>query len=323
MDTHRLKYFLRIAEEGSITRAAEMLGIAQPALSRQLQMLEADLGVELFRRTRRGVELTDAGERLRASTAAPLRQLDLAVKYAASPLARLKRNMLLGLPETAVDLLAAPLIGSLSAAFPNAVFSVTVGSTDHLVEAMLRGTVDVALINPVPDDRVFYRALLEEELVVVGGGQSPLQPDKPVDFEELTNWPLVIPHSPTGIGAILENAALRTKVKIGYRTSTDSIAVTKSLIAAGTAYGVLPLSACGHDVSIGRLRCAPCNPVLKQQVGVAATARLELPREFTAKIGEVLREEIAELIRSGRWPARLLAPQPWDPNVPDSSTADD
>ena len=71
MDTHRLKYFLRIAEEGSITRAAALTGIAQPALSRQLQLLEEDLGVTLFRRTRRGVELTEAGERLRSATAGP------------------------------------------------------------------------------------------------------------------------------------------------------------------------------------------------------------------------------------------------------------
>jgi Bacterial regulatory helix-turn-helix protein, lysR family len=51
MDTHRLKYFLRIAEEGSMTRAASVLGIAQPALSRQIRLLEEDLGVTLFRRT--------------------------------------------------------------------------------------------------------------------------------------------------------------------------------------------------------------------------------------------------------------------------------
>src|SRR5215213_7880271 len=101
MDTHRLKYFLRIADEGSITRAAGVLGIAQPALSRQVRLLEEDLGVTLFRRTRRGVELTEEGERLRASTAGPLRLLDIAVQYAGSPVARLERGMRLGMPETA------------------------------------------------------------------------------------------------------------------------------------------------------------------------------------------------------------------------------
>jgi len=316
MDTHRLKYFLRVAEEGSITGAATVLGIAQPALSRQIHLLEEDLGVTLFRRTRRGVQLTDEGERLRSSTAAPLRQLELAVQYAASPLARLERGMLLGMPETAVGVLAAPLIGRLSAVFPQVSFSVTVGSTDHLVEAMLKGMVDVALINPVPDDRVFYRDLLAEDLVVVGGPESGLAPSRAVKFTELVELPLVIPRSPTGIGNVLENAALRAKVKISFRTTTDSLQVAKSLIEAGLVYAVLPLSACGNEIEDGRLRFAPAvDPVLTQHLGMAATAQLDLPREFVATVGNTAREEVSRLIKAGRWPARFLSPRPWDPSL--------
>lgn len=315
MDTHRLKYFQRIAEERSITRAAKLLGIAQPALSRQLQLLEEDLGVALFRRTRRGVELTAAGERLRASTAGPLRQLELAVQYAASPVARLERNMLLGITETAVDVLAAPLINSLTIVFPDAVFSVTVGSTDQLVEAMLKGAVDVALINPVPDERVFYREMVAEDLVFVGGPDTNLESTRAVTFTEVVALPLVIPRSHSGIGTLLQNASLRTKVDISYRTSTDSLQVTKSLIEAGLVYGVLPASACRREVEDGRLRFAPIRePVLTQHLGVAATSQLDLPREFTVKVGNTIREEVAALIRSGRWRAKLLSPQPWDPN---------
>ena len=316
MDTHRLKYFQRIAEEGSITRAAGLLGIAQPALSRQLQLLEEELGVALFRRTRRGVELTDAGERLRASTAAPLRQLELAVQYAGSPLARLERNMLLGLLETTVDVLAAPLINSLITVFPNAVFSVTVGSTDQLVDAMLKGAVDVALINPVPDERVFYRKMLIEDLVLVGGPQSLLEATHAVPFIDVVALPLVIPRSPAGIGHALENAALRTKVNMSYRTTSDSLQVTKNLIEAGVVYGILPLSACRREVDDGRLRFAPIRePALTQQLGVAATSQLDLPRELTVKLGNTIREEVAALIKSGRWSAELLSPQPWNPSL--------
>jgi LysR family nitrogen assimilation transcriptional regulator len=316
MDTHRLKYFLRIAEEGSITRAAGLLGIAQPALSRQLQLLEDDLGVALFRRTRRGVELTEAGERLRASTAAPLRQLELAVQYAGSPLARLDRNVLLGIPETTVDVLAAPLMRSLTTAFPTAVFSVTVGSTDQLVEAMLKGAVDVALINPVPDERVFYREMLAEDLVLVGGADSNLEPTTPVTFIDAVALPLVIPRSPSGIGTLLQNAALRTKVNISYRTTTDSLQVTKRLIEAGLVYGVLPQSACRREVDDARLRFAPIHePRLTQHLGVAATSQLELPRELTWKLGNTIREEVAALIKAGRWTAELISSQPWNPNL--------
>jgi LysR family transcriptional regulator, nitrogen assimilation regulatory protein len=317
MDTHRLKYFLRIAEEGSITRAAGTLGIAQPALSRQVRLLEEDLGVTLFRRTRRGVELTEEGERLRASTAGPLRLLDLAVQYAGSPLARLERGMRLGMPETTVPVLAAPLIASLTTVFPSVSFAVTVGSTDQLVEAMLKGVVDVAVINPVPDDRLFYRDLLEEDLSVVGGPQSSLQPGTPVTFSDLIELPLVIPRSHAGIGNALQNAALRTKVNISYRTTTDSLQVTKSIIEAGLGYGVLPLSACGREVDDGRLRYAPlADPALTQQLGVAATAQLDLPREFVAKVGNTMREEVEGLVKSGSWPARFLSPKPWNANVP-------
>lgn len=316
MDTHRLKYFLRVAEEGSITRAAKLLGIAQPALSRQVQLLEEDLGVTLFRRNRRGVELTEEGERLRASTAAPLRQLELAVQYAGSPLARLKRGMLLGMPETVVDVLAAPLITSLTTVFPSVSFSVTVGSTDQLVDAMLKGSVDVALINPVPDGRVFYRDLLVEDLVLVGGPTSDLEPGGTITFTDLVELPLVVPRSPTGIGTALQNAALRTKVNIGYRTATDSLQVIKSLVEADLAYAVLPLSACGREIADGRLTVAQISePSLSQQLGVAATAQLDLPREFTAKVGETLREETGRLIKSGRWPATLLGRHQWDPGV--------
>lgn len=316
MDTHRLKYFLRVAEEGSISQAAKVLGIAQPALSRQVQLLKEDLGVTLFRRTRRGVEITEEGERLRSATAAPLRQLELAVQYVGSPLARLERGVRLGMPESAVGLLAAPLIGSLTTVFPRVNLSVAVGSTDVLVEAMLKGAVDVALINPVPDDRVFYRGLLSEDLVVMGGPRTGLDPSREVAFAEFVEMPLVIPRSPTGIGHALENAALRTKVTIQYHTATDSLQVTKSLIEAGLAYTALPLSACVREVDDGRIRYAPLTgPALTQHLGVAATAQLDLPRELTANVGDTLRRETCRLIESGRWPARLLAREPWDTNT--------
>lgn len=314
VDTHRLKYFLRIAEEGSITGAARSLGIAQPALSRQIRLLEDDIGVVLFRRTRRGVELTEEGERLRASTAGPLRLLELAVQYAGSPLARLERGIRLGLHETAVDVLTEPLVAGLSATFPDVSFALTAGSTEHLIDGMLKGTVDFALINPVPDDRVFYRDLVAEELVVVGGPRSELEHTQAVAFTAVVQLPLAIPRSPAGIGTILENAALRMKTTVDYRITTDSLAATKRLIEAGLVYAVLPRSACAREIAGGQMHCAPIyDPVLTHHLGVAATSHLELPRDLTAKLGNILREEVSHLVGTGAWPATLLSPREWDP----------
>ncbi len=318
MDTHRLKYFLRIAEEGSITRAATVLGIAQPALSRQIRLLEEDLGITLFERTRRGVHLTEEGERLRSSTAAPLRQLELAVLYAGSPLARIERGLLFGMVPTAAGMLAAPLLASLGTAFPNVHFHVAVAETDDLVPRMLSGAVDLAVINPLPDDRLFYRHLLVEDLVLVGGSTSDLTPETPVRFADLASLPLVMPSAQTGIRNTLENTALRVKVAITGRYSTDSLEVSKHLVAAGLGYAVLPLAACGGDIDAGRLRYAPiCEPEINHQLGVAATAALELPREFATKIGILLREEVSRLTKSGFWPAKFVPSPVWDPNSPE------
>jgi DNA-binding transcriptional LysR family regulator len=179
---------------------------------------------------------------------------------------------------------------------------------------MLKGAVDVAVINPVPDERVFYRDLLAEDLVVVGATTSELDPGRVVTFTELVRLPLVVPRSHTGIGNLIENAALRTKLKISWRIATDSLQLIKRVIGAGLVYGVLPLSACRKEIDSNELRYAPLGePTLTQRLGVAATTNLELPREFTAKLGNILREETSHLISAGRWPARFLSPQPWDP----------
>lgn len=307
MDTHRLRYFLCIAEEGSINRAASVLQIAQPALSRQVRLLEEDLGVTLFRRTSRGVELTEEGARLRETTAAPLRQLELAMRYVGSPLARVERGLHVGLPTTAAPLLAPPLLDSLNAAFPRVDFHVSVANTDVLVAGMLKGVIDIAMINPVPDDRLFHGDLLEEELVIVGGTTSDLRPDRPVGFAELADFPLILPASQTGIRNALENTALRIKIKLVSRFATDSLQVTKDLIEAGHGYAVLPISACAEEISEKKLNHAPLgDPKLTQQLGIAVTSQLELPRGFATRVSEIMREESIRLIKSGMWPARPL-----------------
>jgi LysR family transcriptional regulator, nitrogen assimilation regulatory protein len=171
------------------------------------------------------------------------------------------------------------------------------------------------VINPVSDDRVFCRDLLAEDLAVIGGLESGLRPDRPVSFTELAGLPLVLPASPAGIRGTVESSALRLRLRIQCRYSTDSVEVAKDLIAAGLVHGVLPISACGPEIEDGRLRCAPLRePTLPHRLCIAASSRLDLPRELAVRIGEILREETGLLISSGTWPAVFLAPHRWDPN---------
>jgi LysR family nitrogen assimilation transcriptional regulator len=309
VDTHRLRYFLRVADEGSINRAANVLGIAQPALSRQVRLLEEELGVTLFRRTARGVQLTEDGERLRATTVAPLRQLELAMRYVGSPLARVERGLHVGLSATVAGVFAAPLLSGLTAAFPRVNFRVSVANTDDIVEQMLTGAVDVAVIDRPSDDRLFYEELLAEDLVVVGGATSDLQSSRAVAFAELARLRLILPASQTGIRNNIENTALRLRVNLVSKIATDSLPVTLDLIRAGHGYGVLPLSTCASEIEAMHLRYAPLRePSLSQTLGISVTPQLELPTGFAVRVAEIIKEEAARLVQDGVWTARLLLP---------------
>jgi DNA-binding transcriptional LysR family regulator len=307
MDIRRLQFFLRIAEEGSMSRAARVLGIAQPALSRQMRLLEEALGVSLFTRTPRGMELTESGEQLRGAMTGPLRQLELAMQNVGSPFAQLEGGVVLGMPQTTACVFAEPLLRRLAAVFPKVKLSVVDRETVQLIEGMLKGEVDLALVHgPTTDDRLFDSDLLAEDLVLVGGPRCGLSKDHPVSFEELAAFPLVLPRFQPGVRSLVEKTALRLNVKIDVRLEVDSLQVSKDLIESGFAYGVLPVSALGRQAAAGRLRHAPiCDPVMTQHLVFAARPHLVMPRSFVAEIGSLVRQEVARLVDEGAWPARL------------------
>lgn len=307
MDIRRLQVFLRIADEGSMNRAARVLGIAQPALSRQMRLLEEALGVTLFTRTSRGMELTEAGEQLRGSMTGPLRQLELAMQNVGSPFAQLEGGVILGMPQTTACVLAQPLLARVATVFPKVKLAMVDGETGQLVEDMLKGEIDLALVHgPLADDRLFDSPLLDEPLALVGGPEAELFPGQPVSFAGLTRYPLVLPRFQPGLRSMVEKTWLRLGVNIDVRLEVGSLQVTKDLIEAGQAYGVLPVSAIRREVDAGRLRHAPiCDPVMTQHLVFAARPHLVMPRSFVAEFGSLVRQEVARLVGSGAWPATL------------------
>jgi DNA-binding transcriptional LysR family regulator len=307
MDIRRLQFFLRIAEEGSMSRAARVLGVAQPALSRQMRLLETALGVELFIRTPRGMELTEAGEQLRVSMTGPLRQLELAMQNVGSPFAQLEGGVVFGMPATTGCLLAEPLLTRLTAAFPKVKLHVVDRESGQLVEGLLKGEVDLALIHgPSPDVRLFESELLVEDLVLVGGPMSDLSPGRPVNFDQIGAFPLALPGLQRGIRGLVEKTAQRTQVALDVRFEVDALQVAKDLVETGRAYGVLPMTAFRRELQAERLRYAPiCNPAITQRLVFVARPHLVVPRAFVNEFGILVREQVAQFVTSGDWPATL------------------
>lgn len=289
-------------------RAASVLGIAQPALTRQVRLLEEALGVPLFIRTQRGMQLTEDGEQLRAAIKKPMREIELALQNVGAPSAPIEGVVVLGMPSATACILAKPLLERINLAFPRVKFRVVDGQSGQLIEGLLRGEIDLALVHgPLPDDRLFDRDVLSEDLVLVGGPGSQLSADSPVDFRELSEHALVLPSHHHGVRAVLEKAALRLNAPLEILFEIDSLQLAKELVEADVAYSVMPFSAFSREHAAGRLRYAPIrNPVLTQTLVFAVRQHLVLPRNFVRELGALVGREASRLVEAGVWPATVL-----------------
>lgn len=312
METRRLRYFLQIAEEGSMGRAASVLGIAQPALTRQVRLLEESLGVPLFIRSQRGMQLTEDGEQLRAAIKKPMREIELALQNVGAPSAPIEGVVVLGMPSATACILAQSLLARVNHAFPRVKFRLVDGQSGQLIEGLLRGEVDLALVHgPLPDDRLFDRDVLSEDLVLVGGPGSQLSADVPVDFPQLSRHPLVLPSHHHGVRAVLEKAALRANSSFEILFEIDSLQLAKELVESDVAFSVMPVSAFSREYAAGRLKYAPIqNPVLSQTLVFAVRQHLVLPRNFVWELGALIGREAARLVECKAWPATVLFEAP-------------
>lgn len=170
----QLEYFVRVAELGSFSKAALILNIAQPALSRQVRLLETDLHAALLQRTGRGVVLTEAGKRLFDHSIGIL-QLMLRVREdIASSRGEPAGRIVVGLPPSMGRLLTLPLVEGFRRALPKARLAIVEGLSAHLAEWISTGRVDIGLLhNPEPQPALEVTPVLEEPLGLVSPAAKP------------------------------------------------------------------------------------------------------------------------------------------------------
>src|SRR6516162_5624577 len=169
MELRHLRYFIAVAEEKHITRAAERLGMQQPPLSQQIRALERELDVQLFRRRPRGVQLTDAGSVLLAEVRAVLSHIDHACAAAKRTARGEQGRIAVGFTSSAPFHPFVPrVIRAYREAFPLVALTLEEGGTMELVEHLRNERIDVALIRTplVNLEGLVVDALLQEPIVL-------------------------------------------------------------------------------------------------------------------------------------------------------------
>src|SRR3954469_3193390 len=168
MELRGLFYFVRIAELGSMTSAASHLRVAQPALTRQVQRLEDELGVALFTRVNRGVRLTEAGEKLRESASRILRDVERTGDEIRAHDAHPSGKIVLGVTPTMCPVLVPELFAWMRLHYPMIDLKVAHAGMVRLEEMLMDGRVDLALMSELSRNRLIVSsALAEEEMVLV------------------------------------------------------------------------------------------------------------------------------------------------------------
>lgn len=188
MEIRQLEYFRKIAETGSINAAAKLLNMSQPPLSYQLKLLEEELDVRLFDRSRQGVSLTEAGKLLYQRSGELLQFADSA-KFEVTQTGR-RQVLRLGMTSTTVGPIL-PKIAAFTKAHPDVSFEVHDGSTFSMMDLLLRGILDVSVVRtPVQLDKVAHTVLCEEPMIAVSHPGSTGSGD--IRLTALTQVPLIL-----------------------------------------------------------------------------------------------------------------------------------
>lgn len=299
IDTKRLLYFVQIAADGSLSKAAESLHVAQPALSRQIQILEDYLGVALFTRTRRGMQLTREGELLRNAVVGPLREVELAVENMRSFMSRAVMNLGIGIHPGLSPVIAKPLLRKIESDFPNVKFRIFEGPYSSQLDWLKRGMIDFALTDqPLLDEYLTDRALISEELMLVSSRSTKTVSDQPIKLKEMVKLPLVLPCQNIGTRTIIDEAAKQARSSLNIYFETDSLTLTLELLKEGKAHTLLPnsvarLISAENDLAY----CAVDKPSLKISTYLVTRSYGEIEGSLISRIDKAIEEIVTHALR--------------------------
>ena len=241
MDLKQLRYFQQVAQQGSYTRAADILGVAQPVLSRQIRLLETELRQNLLNRHGRGVSLTEPGRILLEHCGVILQQIEMIQEDLSLNSGKLSGHITLGLPPTIAKLLSLPIIREFRQHLPDAQLRITEGLSAQLQDRLQQGKIDMALLyNPAYSADVETQLLYEERLYLMAPkNDCLLNADTPVNAEHLAALPLILPSVPNTFRLLVEQEMARHNLVPNIVMEIDSVETMLQLVAEGMGYSIL------------------------------------------------------------------------------------
>jgi LysR family nitrogen assimilation transcriptional regulator len=306
VNLRQLNYFVKIVEAQNITRAAEGLHIAQPALSQQITLLEQELGIQLLSRSSRGIHATQHGELLYRHAKAILRQVDNTRILLSKKEGAVAGNVSVGMPSSTAKLLALRLMRLVRQRHPAIVLEIVDVPSADLLSLVAHGRVDFSLVpDPQKPKDMSLLPLFREELYLMtphgsisGGGK--------VSLKKLAELALILPSMPNTLRSRLEHAFLKANLEWNLFGEASTSAILIPAVRAGLAATVLPYSAAHDEIAAGDVDAHSIETGFTRDVYLCTSNTLPVS-PATATVSALCRQALQELAAAGTWKGcRLL-----------------
>lgn len=306
MDLRQLRYFVVLANQQHFGRAASVLHVAQPALTRQIHLLEEELGVQLFVRHSRGAMPTEEALFL-------LERASFLLRYAEQMRQDMKARqrdargpVAIGVSPGLALLLAVPLTRAVHQRLPEVRLRLVEGFAPTLHNMLLQGTVDLAVLNgPMPLSNLVTFPLLTEDICLIARpGDKQIRTHR-VKMKQLSGLPLVMTGlAKSGVRLELEAGAARAGVELHQVVEVETVEVAKRLVREGVGVTVHFAATVKEDVEAGRLVAYPIEGLHLRRILARAADRP--PSRATEELVGILRTVVEELVDGGQWPNAVL-----------------
>jgi len=259
IDLRRLRYFIAVCEHGGFSRASQSIGVAQPSLTRQIKLLEKELGISLINRSGRGAEPTAEGRFLLSQSRLHIDGLDDAVREMRQRSNGVKGEISLGICPTIASLFLEDIRSFIAAHYQGVTLNVVEAYSGDLASLMRGGRLDAALTyRPISPEGLDILDLFSERLVLVTS-YSGAKPEAPLQLGDISQLKLILPSEIHELRRIIDRVYRSRDIPLKPELELDSLGAVKAVIAdKSTHYAtILPRSSVAHELSQNVLSAAP------------------------------------------------------------------
>jgi DNA-binding transcriptional LysR family regulator len=304
VDLRQLEIIKAIAESGSFTAAGEKLHVSQSAISRQILLLEDELGEPVFHRIGRRIRITPAGESLLQLSHRVFRDMQDTTSAISDTRESLRGSIGLVGGMTVCLYVFPALLAEVRRLHPNLDMRVTVGSTQRSIALLRSGAGDLGLLTlPIEASDLVSVPLLEEELLLVTYPSHPLAARKRIVPADLDKQPFVLFETGSITRRLVEEFFARERITPPIIMETENVEIIKAMVRSGLGISIIPWQAAAADVGTRQLFCSAIAGVsLVRQTGWLYPKMNRLPRAVTEvmRVFERIRPQLEALVRPSR-----------------------